>query len=141
MESVFWLVAFVLFTIGEAATVGLTSIWFAIGALASLISVGLGASIKLQAGVFLFVSGASMVLFRPMVKNYLKPGHEATNADSLVGKIALVTETVDNITNTGSLQIRGQYWSAISAHDVVIPSDTKVRILEIQGVKLVVERI
>lgn len=141
MASIFWLVAFVLFTVIEATTVGLTSIWFALGALCTLITVGLGASIKLQALIFLSVSGLSMLLLRPLVKKFLQPGHLATNANSLIGKIALVTETVDNITNVGEVKIQGQHWSAVSAHDIVIPADTKVRILEIQGVRLFVERV
>lgn len=141
MESVFWLVAFVVFTLGEAATVGLTSIWFALGALATLISVGLGASITVQAVVFLGVSGLSMLMLRPMVKTYLKPNQQATNADRLVGQVALVTETIDNITNMGAVQINGQIWSAVSGDDVVIPEKTKVKILEIQGVRLIVERV
>lgn len=140
MESVFWLVAFVLFTLGEAASVGLTSIWFALGALATLISVGLGATVTVQAVVFLAVSGLSMLLLRPVVKNYLKPHHQATNADRLIGQIALVTETIDNITNVGAVQINGQIWTANSAHDVIIPAENKVKILEIQGVRLIVER-
>lgn len=139
--SVFWLIVFVLFTVGEAATVGLTSIWFAIGALATLIAVGLGASITIQAVIFLGVSALSMVFFRPVVQNYLKPNHQATNADRLIGTTALVTMTIDNIVNEGEVQVSGQLWSAISAHDVVIPEKSKVKILKIQGVRLIVEQV
>lgn len=139
--SIFWLILFVVFTLGEAASVGLTSIWFAVGALAALIATGLGASVATQACVCLAVSGLSMMLLRPVVKNYLKPNQHATNADRLVGATAMVTETVDNICNMGAVQINGQIWSATSAHDVIIPEQSKVKILEIQGVKLIVEQI
>lgn len=137
--SVFWLIVLVLFTAGEAATVGLTSIWFALGALASLVALGLGAGITLQAVVFLTTSALSMLLVRPVVQTYLKVDKQATNADRLIGATALVTLTIDNIVNQGEVQVSGQLWSAVSAHDVVIPEKSKVRILEIQGVKLIVE--
>ncbi|MFI3254302.1 MAG: NfeD family protein [Eubacteriales bacterium] len=137
--SVFWLIIFILFTVGEAVTEGLTSIWFALGAFATLIAIGFGAGITTQAVVFLTFSALSMILLRPMAKNYLKPHTTATNADRLIGTTAMVTETIDNIVNSGEVQINGQYWSATSAHDVVIPDKSRVKILEIQGVKLIVE--
>lgn len=139
--SVFWLIVFVLFTIGEAVTVGLTSIWFALGALATLLVTALGASIPLQATIFILVSALSMVMVRPLVKNLLKPSHQATNADRLIGATALVTITIDNILNQGEVQINGQLWSAESTSDAVIPEKTKVRILEIKGVRLIVEQV
>ncbi len=137
--SIFWLIVFILFTAGEALTEGLTSIWFAVGALASLIVVGLGASITVQAFVFLGVSALCMLYLRPLSKKHFIPKKTATNADRLIGASALVTETVDNILASGAVKINGQFWSAVSAHDVVIPEQSKVKILEIQGVKLVVE--
>lgn len=139
--SVFWLIVFVLCTVIEASTVGLFFIWFAFGALATLIATGFSISISVQAVIFLAVSGASMLFLRPMAQKHLKPNHQATNADRLIGQTALVTETIDNIVTRGAVTINGQNWSAVSAHDVVIPSDSKVRILEIQGVRLIVERI
>lgn len=137
--SVFWLIVFVLFTVGEAATVGLASIWFALGALATLISVGFGAGITMQAVVFISVTALSMLVFRPLVQKVLKPNHQATNANRLIGTTALVTVTIDNIVNQGEVQVPGQLWSAISVNDMVIPEKSKVRVLEIKGAKLLVE--
>lgn len=139
MESIFWLVAFVLFTLVEAASVGLTSIWFAVGSLAALISVGFGASVSTQAVICLAVAGSSMLLLRPIAKNYLKLGEEPTNADRIIGKVVLVTQTIDNITNVGEVQVNGQLWGAMSVDDVVIPSQQKVKVIEIRGVRLIVE--
>ena len=44
-ESIFWLVALIVFAVGEAVTVGLTSVWFALGSLGALIVSGLRFSI------------------------------------------------------------------------------------------------
>lgn len=137
--GIFWTLLMIMFTIGEVATVGLTSIWFALGALVTIVAVGLGAGYTMQAVVFLATTGLSMMMLRPMVQKYLKPNRHATNADRLVGTMAVVTETIDNISNIGAVQVHGQYWSAHSAHDVIIPAESKVKILEIKGVKLVVE--
>lgn len=139
--SIFWVIVFVACTCAEAASVGLFLIWFAVGALSALISVGLGATPIVQAVVFLAVSGLTMLFVRPIVKNYIKVGNQATNADRLIGSIAVVSEAIDNITNIGTVQVEGQFWSAKSTHDVIIPMNAKVRILEIQGVKLLVEMI
>lgn len=139
--SIFWLLVFVLFAIGEAATVGLTSIWFAFGGLCALIASGITTNITVQVVVFLAATGLSMLLLRPMVQHYLKPNHQATNADRIIGKTVLVTMTIDNILCEGEVQVHGQLWSAQSAHDVIIPAQSKVRILEIQGVRLIVEQV
>ncbi|MFI3251448.1 MAG: NfeD family protein [Eubacteriales bacterium] len=140
-SSIFWLIVFVVCTVAEACSVGLYFLWFAVGGLVALTSVGFGLSFTLQTVVFLAVSGISMLFLRPIVKNYIKVGEQPTNADRLIGSTAVVTEAIDNITNIGSVQCEGQFWSAKSTVDVVIPIDTKVRVVEIQGVKLLVEMI
>lgn len=138
MDSIFWLVLFVGFTVGEAATVGLTCIWFAMGALIALISVALGASTIVQSVVFLSVAGFSMLVFRPTVAKYLKPKREEFNAQSLLGRVALVTQLIDNVTSSGEVQIRGQLWSAESRDGAVVLPETRVRVLEVRGSRLMV---
>lgn len=49
---IFWLVLIVLFLIAEAATVNMTTIWFAAGALASLIANLLNVELWLQLLIF-----------------------------------------------------------------------------------------
>ena len=65
-ESIFWLVALIVFAVGEAVTVGLTSVWFALGSLGALIVSGLGFGIWPQVIVFVVLSAVSMALIRPM---------------------------------------------------------------------------
>lgn len=64
-----------------------------------------------------------------------------TNVDILIGKIALVTEDIDNLLSKGQVYINNDYWSAINVEDKVISKGTKVKVLEIKGVKLVVKTI
>ena len=135
--TIFWLAAFVAFSIGEAVTVGLVSVWFAVGALAGLFAAALGAGLWLQMVVFLGVSALTLALFKPLSGKFLKP--HATNADRVIGAAARVTETIDNAQAQGQVKVKGQVWSARSAQDTVIPEGRDVRVLRIEGVKVIVE--
>ena len=138
--TIFWLIAFILFVVGEAVTVGLVSIWFAVGSLGALLTAALGGGLWLQIAVFLILSALSLMLLKPLSRKWMA-GHKAarTNADRVIGETALVTEEIDNTMATGQVQVDGQIWTARSAHDVVIPAGSRVKVLSIQGVKVMVE--
>ena len=106
--TIFWLAAFIVFAIGEAVTVGLVSVWFAVGALAALFATALGAGLWLQITVFLGVSALALALFKPLSSKFLKPRVSATNADRVIGSAALVTETIDNTQAKGQVKVNGQ---------------------------------
>ena len=138
--SVFWLVAMVILLIVEGAVPGLVSIWFALGALAAMISAFFDAPFWLQLLWFIVVSVAALCLTRPIVKKYINSKVQPTNADALIGKECVVTESIDNINGMGAVKISGQVWTARSADDsVAIEQGQVVRVKEIQGVKLIVE--
>ena len=139
--KVFWLIAFFAFAVGEAVTVGLVSVWFAVGALAALFAAALGAVLWLQIAIFLGVSALALALFKPLSAKYLKPKQSPTNADRVIGAAARVTETIDNTQATGQVKACGQIWTARSAQDVVIPAGTDVKVLRIEGGKVIVEAI
>ena len=138
--TVFWAAAIVVFVIVELATVGLASIWFALGALCALISTLLGAPVWLQIVWFIVISIAALVLTRPLVKKYINAKTHATNADRVIGCRAVVKERIDALAGTGAVLADGKMWSARSADGSVIEADSIVTVKEIQGVKLVVER-
>ena len=137
--TVLWLIALIVFAVGEAITVGLTSVWFAVGALGALIAAGFGAALWLQVVVFLALSGVTLLLVRPLAKKFLTPRYQATNADRVIGATALVTEEIDNLKGSGLVNISGQVWTARPAHDVVIQPGREVKVLRIEGVKVFVE--
>ena len=139
--STIWLIILVVLVAGEAVTVGLTFIWFAIGALGGLVTAWLGGEIWLQVVVFLALSALALVLVRPLASQFLKTSHSPTNADRVIGQMAVVTEAIDNVEGRGQVNIAGQVWSARSEHDVAIPSGTEVKVLRIEGVKVYVESI
>ena len=139
MDPIIWLLVLIAFAVGEALTVGLTSIWFAVGALGALITAGLGFGFWPQIIVFLVLSGVTLALVRPLAKKVLKPGYSATNADRVIGAVGLVTEEVDNMAGKGLVNLSGQVWSARAQDEQNIPAGQEVRVLRIQGVKGIVE--
>ncbi len=138
--EVLWLVLLIVFAVLEASTVSLVSLWFMGGALTALIAALCGAEIWLQIILFFVVSIALLLCLRPLSKKLLKKRKVATNADSNIGKTAVVTETIDNLRGTGAVKISGVEWSARSVDDSVLEKDAVVRILRIEGVKVCVER-
>ncbi len=137
--ALFWLVALIVFAAVEAATVGLVSIWFAAGALAALITAGLGGPLWLQLTLFLAVSGVMLALLRPFVKKIAVPHRTRTNADRHLGQTALVTEEINNLAETGAVRLDGVVWSARSEDGQVIPVGTLITVRRISGVKVWVE--
>lgn len=138
--SIFWLVAVIVLGVVEAATVSLVSVWFAVGALAALISSLFGGPLWLQLLLFFVVTAITLVFTKPLVKKYFnKDSHDPTNVDMVIGKLANVTENIDNIAGTGAVKCLGKEWSARSRTGELIPVDTVTRVVEIDGVKLIVD--
>ena len=138
--TAFWIIAMVVFLVVEAVTVGLASIWFAVGSLAAMISAMLDAQIWLQIVVFLVVSAAALYFTRPLVKKYVNGKVQPTNADMAIGKECRVTETINNIEGTGAVYVDGKTWTARSEDDEIIEKDELVTALKIEGVKLIVSK-
>lgn len=134
-----WVAAMVLFGILEAATVNLVSLWFIAGALASFVVALVGAPLWLQAVLFFAVSIVLLAALRPLVKKYVAPRVTRTNADSLVGQEAVVTEAIDNLNAQGQVKVGGMFWTARSTDSTRIPQGTTVVIRSIQGVKVLVD--
>ncbi|MGN8967544.1 NfeD family protein [Intestinimonas sp. HCP28S3_D6] len=136
--SLFWLIAMVLFGVLEAVTVGLTSIWFALGALGALVAAAASAPVIVQIVVFLGVSFLTLLLVRPLAQRFVNDRKVATNADRVIGREAVVTEDIDNIQGKGRVSISGADWTARAEDDRPIPAGSTVRVLRIEGVKVIV---
>ena len=139
--SIFWLSAVIILGVIEAATVGLVSVWFALGALAALISSLFGGPLWLQILLFIVVTVVALFVTRPLVKKYFsKSSHKPTNADMVLGKQGIVTENIDNLSSTGAVKCMGKEWSARSSDGEIIPKGETVIAVKIEGVKLIVEK-
>ena len=139
MKTIYWLAIFIVLLLIEIVTMGLTTIWFAGGALLAFLAGIAGFGLGIQIGVFIVVSILLLILTRPLAVKYFNQERQKTNAESLIGQQALVTEDIDTIKAKGQVEIRGQIWSAKTDEpDGKIAKNTVVVVNGIQGVKLIV---
>mgnify|MGYP001658939950 FL=1 len=136
-----WLGLLILFLVIEIATVGLTTIWMAGGALGALILDLAGLNLWWQIGAFLVVSFTMLVFTRPFVVKYINSHHEKTNYEGIIGKVVRITERVDNLQQTGTAVVNGLEWTTRAERDDVIldPGDL-AKVVNISGVKLIVKK-
>ncbi len=139
MESICWLVFFLVLVVIEIQTMALTTIWFAGGALIAFLLSLFGVGLTAQLVVFVVVSFALLFLTRPWAARFLNKKTVKTNAESLIGQEARVTVEIDNRLGTGTVVVNGMEWTARAADaQEIYPVETPVLIQEIKGVKLIV---
>lgn len=137
-NSIAWLIILATLILIEFVTLGLTTIWFAGGALLAFIVSLFYDNLFLEVVLFLVVSLVLLFFTRPIVKKYFNTTRVKTNYAAMIGKEALVTTTIDNISGTGLAIVNGQEWTARSVDNTVIEKGTKVIVEDISGVKLMV---
>ena len=139
--AILWLGLVIILLIIEIATMGLTTIWFAGGAMAAFFSTFFGATPATQRTIFLVLSLALLVVTRPATVTCMRGTRVKTNAESLIGRLAVVTAEINNLAQSGEVIISDVSWTARSRMDSnVIPVGSKVKICAIEGVKLIVEK-
>ena len=135
-----WVILLVLFVVIEVLTMGLTTIWFAGGALVAAITAALRLPSYIQIATFIVVSFVLIFFTRPIAVRYFNKDRVKTNAESIVGKKAIVTGAIDNIKASGQVTVAGMEWSARSiSDDITIEEGKVVTVVAISGVKLIVE--
>ena len=138
MEPIYWLIALGVLLVIEIITLGLTTIWFAGGALAAFIAAMLGADFVIQFVVFIIISLVLLFSVRPYAQKFFNKKRIKTNYQSLIGEEARVTVQIDNFNESGTAVVNGLEWTARAAEDQIIPAGSKVRIVQVSGVKLIV---
>ena len=135
-----WFIVIIISAFIEINTMDLTSVWFSIGALIAFILAIIGFDFIWQILVFIIISIVLLLSVRPIAKNYFRTNIVSTNADRLVGKIAICTKEI-RPGERGEVKIDGQNWTAITSGDDSVLVDEKVEILAIEGVKLIVVKL
>ena len=133
-----WIAVMVVMVIFEGVTTQLVSVWFVCGALVAAIVSFFVPVFAVQFGVFVGVSLLLLLVTKPLVKNAREVEPEPTNADRNIGKIAVVTQEINNTAGTGQVKLGGNTWTARTVNDEVIPEGVEVTVKEISGVKLMV---
>ncbi len=135
-----WLAVFVVMVVIEIATLGLTTIWFAGGALVALIISLFNPPVAVQIAVFIVVSVVLLIFTRPIAAKHFNKKMVATNVDSVPGETGIVSVNIDNIAATGTVMIKGMEWTArTESDDLKIEKGAKVKVLRVEGVKVIVE--
>ncbi len=141
MLNLIWIGLFIILLLIEIFTVGLTTIWFAIGALAAAGVNTLGADLIIQIIVFLAVSVILMIFTRPWAAKHLNQNRLKTNYESKIGEIIKITERVDNLKQTGKSIVDGQEWTVRSQNNnEILEKDELAKVIAVSGVKLIVEK-
>ena len=136
-----WILVIIVSLVVEAGTYALVAIWFVPAAAIAVVLSVLKLSIPVQVLVFFVISLVSILFFRKYLEKKIKTKAVPTNADAVIGKIGIVTENIDNINFKGQVKIDGQIWSARTKDTSLLEKGDTVRILAIEGVKLIVEKI
>lgn len=138
--SILWLVLLVILITIEFATMALTTVWFAGGALAAAVAAILGGPVWLQITLFVLVSLVLLFFTRPVAVKYFNKARVKTNVEGLIGRQAIVISEIDNLEGVGQVTVGGQEWSARNVREgEKLPVGAVVYIREISGVKLMVE--
>lgn len=141
MDIIFWLVLFVVLLVIEIFTMGLTTIWFAGGAVVAFVLALLDVGLPIQIIAFLVVSIILLILTRPIAIRFFNQKREKTNVDCLIGQKAVVIETIDSLHGIGRIEINGMEWSAKTEDmSLLIEQGEVVVVQAIQGVKLIVKK-
>lgn len=140
MSYIGWLIVFVVFAALELTTVGLTCIWFSVGAIAGCVTSLLTGNWIIQAMVFIIVTIVTLIFVRPFALKYINSNAEKTNVNSMEGKTGKVLVDIDNVNATGLIVVDGMEWTARSVDGDVIPKDEMVTVVSVEGVKAMVKK-
>lgn len=139
MDAILWLIVIVVCIAVEILTLGLTTIWFAGGALVAFVAALLSAQVWLQIVLFVVISAVMLLFTRPWAVKFINKDAVKTNYESMAGRVGQVTEQIDNLRATGCVRVAGQDWTARAAAETeIIPVGSKVVVKRIEGVKLIV---
>ncbi len=141
MEALYWLILFVGLVIIEMATMALTTIWFAGGALVAALFAWIGVGLPVQVVVFIASSVILLVLTKPIVKKHLNQRIIKTNTDSMVGIDTPIIEKVEYLKETGKVRINDIEWRVIAENrDDIYEVEDIVTIQGVRGATLIVSK-
>ncbi len=133
-----WLAVVVIMAIAEGMTAQLVSIWFVVGGVAALIASVCSAPIWLQVVLFIGVTLLTLIVTRPFVKKVMRFQKTETNADRYIGSDGLVILEINNELGQGQVNVSGSIWTARTVDNAILPVGARVRVENIEGVKLMV---
>jgi len=140
-DYIIWIVVIIICLIIEGITMGLTSIWFAAAAFITMLISLTGISLPAQIGIFIILSALMLIFLYPIIRDKVKKSNVKTNYESIIGKQGIVTKSIDNYQALGQVKVSGQIWTARSTNDEKIEEGSYVKVVDVKGVKLIVEKL
>ena len=140
-NAIFWLALAIVLGVIEASTANLITVWFAVSALVVAVLAALGINGAALPVVFVVLAAILVVATRPLTKRFLSKKTVATNADRIISATGTVIVDIDPVENAGQVKVMGQVWSAKTADGAPLETGTAVRIVALEGVRVVVEKI
>lgn len=140
MDYISWLIAFIAFIGVELVSMGLTSIWFGVGAFVAFIAALLGAPVIVQFILFVVVSTVVIVFVRPFAIRFVNKNPVKTNVESMEGKTGRVIVQINNIEGTGEIFVDGLEWTARTEDDSILNVGDFVTVIRVEGVKAIVKK-
>ena len=137
---ILWGVLIIVSLIVELATDELTIIWGTIGGVFSFLAALLHADVWLQLLIFVVFTTLTIIISRPIIKKYAKKEIIRTNADRLIGMVAVVSEAFKN-NEVGKVIVNGQTWRATSTSSEAFFEGEKVQVEGLSGTKVIVSKI
>ncbi|MDA3846055.1 MAG: NfeD family protein [Vallitaleaceae bacterium] len=141
-DYIIWLIIVLAAALIEGLTLGLTSIWFVPSGLIVLLLSFTGIPMWSQILIFIVLTALSLIFLYPLVKTKLKLGKTKTNYETVIGKIGVVIITINNMKAVGQVKVEGRIWTArTSNEDAILEEGLEVKVLDVKGVKLIVEKV
>ncbi len=135
-----WLILALIFFVGELLTAGFFLVAFGVGAALAAIAALLGIDIVWQLAIFVAISAVAVFSLRRFADT-VSPSKQLTQVgiDRVLGKKAVVIETIDALGGTGIVRVDAEEWRALPDDKThIIPERSYVEVLEVKGTRLVV---
>jgi membrane protein implicated in regulation of membrane protease activity len=134
-EWIAWVIAAVVFAVGEIMNMSFYLLPFAMGAAAAALVSLAGGSTALSVVTFVILTVISFGVVRPIARRHVKmPPQLRTGTSALVGKQAIVLERIANDENVGAIRLEGEVWTARAYdEDEIIEPGRRVHVIEIRG--------
>ena len=136
-----WLGVIVVALVVEFMTVSMSSLWFALGGIVSLILAAFGVGLVWQIVAFSIISFVCLLSLRKVTLKFLYRNKELkTNTNAMIGKQYFLIDEI-NEHQSGTIKVDGVVWSCKAVDNSDIKAGSKVEIKQVLGNKLLVEEV
>lgn len=135
-----WIVIIISAIVIEVSTVALTSVWFALGGIVSLILAIFDVGFLWQMLSFIGISTIALIATRPIAKKMNTKDVIYTNADKIIQMVGVVTKEIP-AGEIGEIRVNSELWRAKSLETETINIGEKVIVNNLDGNKVIVSRV